>query len=102
MKKGIGIELLDNKNNLITRMELNDIPLCEKYILETSKEDYDNEEPCIIIRTCIRNNVYKGFAKYLKGIEKKQNGYVRIQDMPDEYKKSFDLGMEVYAIKKFC
>ena len=74
--------------------------LYEEYILETSKKEYDNEEPCIVIRTCIRNNVYKNFSKYLKGIEKKQDGYVCVKDMPDEYKKSLDFGKDVYAIRK--
>ncbi len=100
MKKGICIELLDDKNSLIKSIELNDVPLYEEYILATSKEDYNNEEPCIVIRTCIRNNVYKGFAKYLKGIEKKQDGYVCIKDMPDEYRESLYFGKDVYAIRK--
>lgn len=100
MKKGIQIELFDNKNNLINTVGLNDIPLYEEYILKTSKEDYDNDEPCIVIRTCIRNNVYKGFAKYLKSIEKKQSGCVCIDELPDEYKRSLDFGKEVYKIRK--
>lgn len=101
MKKGISIGLLNNNNKLIKSMELNDVPLYEKYILEVSKADYDNEEPCIVIRTCIRNNVYKGFAKYLKCIGKKQDGYICIKDIPDEYRKSLDFGKDVYAIRSY-
>ena len=92
MKKNIYIDILDNENKLVRGMQLNEVPLYEDYVLATSKREYSNDEPCVVIRTCIRNNVYKAFTKYLKGIDRKLEGHLYVGDLPKEYTQSIDFG----------
>lgn len=98
MKKSIYIEILDEDDKLINSIALNEVPLYEDYILATSKDEYNNDEPCVIIRTCIRNNIYKGFTKYLKDIDKKLEGKILVKDLPNEYKVSMDWGVNATCI----
>ena len=92
MKKNIYIDILDYENKLVRGMQLNELPLYEEYVLATSKKEYSNDEPCVVIRTCIRNNVYKGFTKYLKGIDRKLEGHLYVGDLPKAYSQSIDFG----------
>ena len=51
MKKKIKLNFLDCDDNIIDILEVNELNVSENYILKKSRIDYDNEEPCIIIRT---------------------------------------------------
>lgn len=99
MKKKLYVELLDINDSVIQNIQLNEIPLKEEYILNISKEEYENDEPCVVIRTCIRNNVYRKFLKYIKSINKKLECKIYVKDLPIEFRESMDILEDVVSIK---
>ena len=102
MKKNIFIDVLDSDNKLLKGMQLKELPLYEDYVLATSRKEYCNDEPCVVIRTCIRNNIYKNFQRYLKGIDRRLEGHLSVNDLPREYTSSIDFGEKASTIIFRC
>lgn len=51
---------------------LNELPVKEEYIIEKSRELYNEEEPCIIYRTHITKKLYLDIWDQLKDNQKKK------------------------------
>ena len=99
MKKKMYVELLDKTNSVVKKIQLNEIAIKEDYILTTSKEEYDNNEPCIIIRTCIRNDIYRKLTRYIKKVGSKSKERICVESLPIELKESIDLGDKVESFR---
>lgn len=51
---------------------LNELPVKEEYIIEKSKELYNEAEPCIIYRTHIMKSLYLAIWEQMKEYQKKK------------------------------
>ena len=91
MKKKIKLNFLDCDDNIIDILEVNELNVSENYILKKSRIDYDNEEPCIIIRTSIMGDLFNEFNKYLK-MKIKEKNIILIDNLPELYRESINFG----------
>lgn len=60
------ITLTAQNGDIIYEGPLNEIPVREDYIIEKSKELYNEEEPCIIYRTHIMKSLYLAIWEQMK------------------------------------
>ncbi len=89
---------LDSNGNLIRSSELQELPLNEDYILRTSKNEYQNDEPCIIIRTSIAGDVYNRLCKFLQNAAAHSES-VALKDLPEEFQTCIDWEPAVQSIR---
>ncbi len=65
--------LVTAKNgDIIYEGSLNELPVREDYIIEKSKELYNEEDPCIIYRTHIMKSLYLAIWEQMKESRKKK------------------------------
>lgn len=98
MKKKVKVDVRDKTDVLIKNVLLTEVEVKEDFLLNKSKIEYDNEEPCIIIRTCIRNDLYNEFSKYLRKAQKKGNVEFIVGELPDLFQECFDFGNNAYKL----
>ncbi|WP_333887888.1 hypothetical protein [Clostridium sp.] len=98
MKKPIKFCVLDIAGSKINESQLNELEIAEAYILNRSREEYDNEEPCVIIRTCVRNDVYNKFNIFIKRMISEKKTEILIEDLPQAFKDCFIFNNGAYKI----
>ena len=99
MKKGkVFLELYNIEEILIDKLEIVDLKVNEEYIINTSKSQYDNDEPCIIIRTSVIGEVYNKFNKFLKEKMKEGIDRIKISELPNELKESLCFEKDIYEM----
>ncbi|MBQ2746038.1 MAG: hypothetical protein IJF37_10560 [Lachnospiraceae bacterium] len=96
---GISIYFLDGSKNVVHGGGLADIRIKETYILAKSSQLYQNDAPCIIIRTKIMNRVYEELRTFIK--EKINGGNKQLfctDDLPEEFREALDLEDAAYVM----
>lgn len=66
------ITLTAQNGDIIYEGSLNELPVREDYIIEKSKELYNEEEPCIIYRTHIMKSLYLAIWEQMKEKQKRK------------------------------
>jgi glutamyl-tRNA reductase len=98
MKKPIEFCILDIAGSKLDKLQLNELEIDEDYILNRSREEYDNEEPCVIIRTCVRNDIYSKFNIFIKKMISEKKTEILIEDLPQSFKDCFIFDIGAYKI----
>ncbi|MFQ7000501.1 MAG: hypothetical protein ACLRRH_04035 [Clostridium sp.] len=99
MKKGkLFLKLYNIEGILIDKLEIVDLKVNEEYIINISKSQYDNDEPCIIIRTSVIGEVYNKFNKFLKEKMKEGTNRIKISELPNEFKESLCFEKYIYEM----
>ena len=90
---------MDDNKNIVYGGGLSDIRIKETYILSKSSELYQNDAPCIIIRTKLMNRVYEALREFIKS--RVNNGKQEIfsaDELPEEYREAIDMGEGKYVM----
>lgn len=92
------LECTNSWGIVVSQLEVQELKIREEYILQISKTEYDNDEPCIIIRTSIMGDIFNRFQQFLVNIQSTRDS-IRIEELPDEFKLCIDWGDEIKQIK---
>ena len=77
---------------------MRDIILKEKYIIAQSTEKYGTDEPCIIYRTCIADDLHLQLSELFKKLMDDNINEVSVDDIPKELSYNIELDEAVKYI----
>lgn len=98
MKGKAKIQLCSREQEKIKEYKISELPLKHAYIMRISKEKYDNNEPCIIIKGKIANQVYCSLLEYLNDCVKQGKYSQQISDLPVLFQESIAWTPEITHI----
>ena len=76
------VMVLSQEKECIASTYVSDLDIREEFIYKESVEKYKNEEPCVIIRGKIANQVFCKLNEYIKGCKKEGRQIVPMEDLP--------------------
>ena len=82
-KKKMKLMLLDESKTIIDERTVDDIILKEEYIIAESKKKYGTNEPCIIYRTCIADDVHLQLNEFFKECMSNNKNQISIDEIPE-------------------
>ncbi len=97
-KKKLRLMLLDEARSLVKDISIDDIILKEKYIIAQSTEKYGTDEPCIIYRTCIADDLHLQLSELFKKLMDDNINEVSVDDIPKELSYNIELDEAVKYI----
>ena len=82
------VVVLSKEQECISSTNVSDLDIREEFIYKESKEKYQNEEPCVIIRGKIANRIFCGMNEYIKGCRKEGKKIVPLEELPVLFRES--------------
>lgn len=82
------VVVLSKDQECISSAYVSDLDIREEFIYKESKEKYQNEEPCVIIRGKIANMIFCGMNEYIKGCRKEGRKLVPLEELPELFRES--------------
>ena len=99
MKGKAKIQLYSMEQEKRRECKISELPLKNSYIMRISKEKYNNNEQCIIIKGKIANQVYCSLLEYLNDCVKKGTYSQKISNLPVLFQESIAWMPEMTYIK---
>lgn len=90
LENKILISLKHDSNELCTQ-SISQFVILESYILNKSKEEFSNTEPCMIIRTQIMNQVFEELYHFFKACLLEQRTHLTKNELPKNLQACLDL-----------
>lgn len=98
-KKKLTLHMLNKNRELLMETTVQDIVLKEEYIIATSTEKYGTDEPCIIYRTCIADDIHLQINQILQKVLEQGKDEINYSELPTDIVDSINLDIPVEWIR---
>lgn len=99
MGKVLKIGLFNTDENVLDELYIKDFNVKEDFIINKSITKYNTDEPCIIYRTCIINEVYLKLDEYFRSELNRGVKEIKVRDFPSYLIDSLDLPYNVNKMR---
>lgn len=98
-KKKLILHMLNKEKELLLETTVQEIVLKEEYIIATSTEKYGTDEPCIIYRTCIADDIHLQINQLLQKVIEQGKNEIHYNELPADIVNSIKLDIPVEWIR---
>ena len=98
-KKKSEFILLNEQDCVLGMKKAVELEFNEEYVISVSKQKYGTDEPCIIYRTCIVNEVISQLDDFVLRCKSEKKDVINIEELPDEIMRAISFNSEVSRLK---